>query len=161
MTIAYIGLGSNLEDPRAQVSSAMAELEGLPASRVLGKSSLYLSAPLGPSDQPDFINAVVKLETGLTPAVLLRHIQALEHGHGRRRERHWGPRTLDLDLLLYGNKKIKNRTLTVPHPEIGKRNFVLCPLLELAPGIEIPGQGPARELLRDLDAAGAGRIAPV
>jgi 2-amino-4-hydroxy-6-hydroxymethyldihydropteridine diphosphokinase len=150
MTLAYIGLGSNLEDPRAQVQTALDEVGSIPGTRLLNTSSLYRSAPQGPQDQPDFINAVAEVETTLPADALLGYMQDIEQRHGRARTRHWGPRTLDLDLLLYGNMKINGDKLTLPHPHIASRNFVLCPLLELDPQIEIPDLGPASVLLEKL-----------
>jgi len=151
MAIAYIGLGSNLDDPEAHVQAALDELGDIPQTRLLNKSSLYRSAPVGPQDQPDFINAVAQVETSMQADVLLGRLLEIEDRHGRHRTRHWGPRTLDLDLLLYGNMIINNENLTVPHPHIALRSFVLCPLLELEPLIEVPGLGPARALLEKLD----------
>jgi len=150
MTIVYIGLGSNLDDPEAQVRSAIQELAIIPQCRVVAVSSMYESPPLGPQDQPDYINAVVKLETSLSAEELLEQMQKIERQHGRRRERHWGPRTLDLDLLLYDQMTIDTEHLTVPHPRIASRAFVLCPLLEVAADIEIPGLGLAQSLLDKL-----------
>lgn len=145
---AFIGLGSNLENPRQQVSTALQELATLPATRVSARSSLYSSAPLGPTDQPAYINAVARLETQLPAAVLLEALQAIEAQHGRvRKGEHWGPRTLDLDILLYAAEQIDTARLRVPHPGIAARNFVLQPLAEIAPALEIPGIGAVRELL--------------
>lgn len=141
MTECFIGLGSNLEDPRAQVLRAFGELDGLPSSTLLQQSSLYQSAPLGPQDQDDFINAVARLRTSLEPADLLSELQHIESDHRRVRERHWGPRTLDLDILLYGDECIETEELHVPHREMSKRNFVLVPLFEIAPDLSIPGIG--------------------
>jgi len=146
MIVAYIGLGSNLDQPERQVLEAMAELEQLPDTCQVKKSSLYRSAPVGPQDQPDFINAVVQLETELSAQSLLEQLQQLEHKHGRVRTQHWGPRTLDLDLLLYGNMIIKTEKLTVPHPHMAARSFVLYPLLEIAPELAIPELGRVSEL---------------
>lgn len=112
--LAYIGLGSNLESPIEQVREALNELAMLPLSRLVVASSLYASRPVGPQDQPDFINAVAALETHLSPLALLDQLQALEQQHRRRRQRHWGPRTLDLDLLLYANDAIDTPRLRVP-----------------------------------------------
>ncbi|MEX2353988.1 MAG: 2-amino-4-hydroxy-6-hydroxymethyldihydropteridine diphosphokinase [Gammaproteobacteria bacterium] len=151
MALAYIGLGSNLDGPQTHISRAITELADIPESRVVDKSSLYISPPMGPQDQPDFINAVVKLETLLSADELLEQLQKIEEYHGRRRDQHWGPRTLDLDLLLYDKTKINNKNLIVPHPHIASRNFVLCPLLELDPLLDIPELGPARDLLSRLD----------
>ena len=131
--LAYIGLGSNLESPIEQVREALTELARLPLSRLVAASSLYASRPVGPQDQPDFINAVAALETRLSPLALLDQLQALEQQHRRRRQRHWGPRTLDLDLLLYANDHINSPRLRVPHPQMTARAFVLLPLAEIAP----------------------------
>lgn len=125
--LAYIGLGSNLESPIVQVREALNELAMLPLSRLVAASSLYASRPVGPQDQPDFINAVAALETQLSPLALLDQLQALEQQHRRRRQRRWGPRTLDLDLLLYANDTIDTPRLRVPHPQITARAFVLLP----------------------------------
>lgn len=146
--IAFIGLGSNLSDPRAQVLGAMQALAGLPRTRLLARSSLYRSAPVGYLDQPDFINAVVKLETELSPRALLDAMLALEHDNGRTREFRNAPRTLDLDLLMYGSLQHHEHGLTVPHPQMQLRAFVLRPLLEIEPGCMIPGVGAAEEALR-------------
>jgi 2-amino-4-hydroxy-6-hydroxymethyldihydropteridine diphosphokinase len=154
MPIAYIGLGSNLNDPVRQVTEAMMELERLPATRLLARSSLYRSKPFGVTDQPDYINAAVKLDTRLTAGRLMENLLNIENRHGRvRGPVRWLPRTLDLDLLLYGRRRIRSKTLVVPHPEIAKRNFVLMPLAELSPDLNIPGQGQARVLLQRISAA--------
>lgn len=159
MIPAFIGLGSNLDRPEQQVLAAIRELAVLPQSRLIVTSSLYRSTPLGPQDQPDFINAVVKLETGLPAADLLGQLQQLERQHGRTRTVHWGPRTLDLDLLLYADMIIDTDTLSVPHPQISLRGFVLEPLLEIEPAVAIPGLGPAREIYRQLAAAPLQKVA--
>lgn len=135
--IAYIGLGSNLASPIEQVRQALEGLATLPLSRLVISSSLYASRPVGPQDQPDFINAVAALETRLSPLALLDQLQALEQQHRRRRQRHWGPRTLDLDLLLYGNELIETPRLSVPHPQMTARAFVLAPLAEIAPSLNL------------------------
>lgn len=148
MTLAWIGLGSNLADPKAQVRSGIEALSQLPECAVRAQSSLYRSAPLGNPEQPDYINAVARIETALQPLDLLHALQAIEAAHGRDRgSGHWGPRTLDLDLLIYGDRQIQSDPLTIPHPGIPQRNFVLCPLLEIDSNMWIPGLGPARELL--------------
>ncbi len=136
--LAYIGLGSNLGKPVDQISTALAELAELPACELAAASSLYRSAPLGPQDQPDYINAVVALRTTLNPLELLKALQTIEQAHERVRQERWGPRTLDLDLLLYDDLRIGSEVLTVPHPEIYHRNFVLTPLYEIAPGLVMP-----------------------
>ncbi|WP_136254897.1 2-amino-4-hydroxy-6-hydroxymethyldihydropteridine diphosphokinase [Onishia niordana] len=138
---AYIGLGSNLDDPLTHVERALGELDRLPLTRVAGASSCYASRPVGPQDQPDFINAVAHLETRLSPLSLLDQLQALEQRHARVRQRHWGPRTLDLDLLLYDNQCLHHPRLRLPHPELANRAFVVVPLHELAPSLELPGLG--------------------
>ncbi|MEJ1469487.1 MAG: 2-amino-4-hydroxy-6-hydroxymethyldihydropteridine diphosphokinase [Candidatus Sedimenticola sp. (ex Thyasira tokunagai)] len=143
---AYVGLGSNLEDPEAQVNSALNELSAIPLSRCVAHSSLYISSPLGPADQPDYINAVAALETALEPYPLLRALQAIEQRHKRKREKRWGPRTLDLDLLLYGGLILNDTDLKIPHPGIAIRPFVLYPLLEIAPSLELPGLGVIQQL---------------
>ena len=146
---AYIGLGSNLEDPLEQVRRALAELDAVPGSRLAARSGLYRSPPMGPAEQPHYINAVAALETRLEPRALLAELQRIERAHGRHRGAdRWGPRTLDLDLLLYGERRIREPALTVPHPGLHERAFVLYPLAEIAAGLVVPGHGPLRELLQ-------------
>lgn len=144
---AFIGLGSNLEQPERQISQAFDELSSLPQTRLQARSSLYRSPPMGPADQPDYLNAVAQLQTGLEPQTLLSELQRIEHLHGRERALRWGARTLDLDLLLYGDRRIDTPTLSVPHPGMAQRHFVLYPLAELAPDLEIPGLGALAGLL--------------
>jgi 2-amino-4-hydroxy-6-hydroxymethyldihydropteridine diphosphokinase len=144
----YIGLGSNLENPVDQVNSALDSLRKLEHSKLTSVSSLYISKPMGPADQPDFINAVACLETSLEPNVLLDALQGIEQAHGRQRgDMRWGPRTLDLDILLYGDKSIKSERLSVPHPGLHERSFVLYPLQEINPDLQIPGYGHIAELI--------------
>jgi len=143
VTIAYIGLGSNLAEPQSQVESALRELSSLPASRLVARSSLYRSAPVGYGAQPDFINAVAALDTALGAPELLRELQALEGRHARERSFPDAPRTLDLDLLLFGDETICEPALVVPHPRMHERAFVLEPLVEIAPQARIPGRGRA------------------
>jgi 2-amino-4-hydroxy-6-hydroxymethyldihydropteridine diphosphokinase len=138
---ATIGLGANLNDPAAQVEYALAELDRLPATRLIARSSLYASAPVGYVDQPDFINAVAQVETELAPRALLVALLDIEHRHGRERSFRNAPRTLDLDLLLYGSAHFHEEGLTLPHPRMTERGFVLLPLLEIAPDTVIPGRG--------------------
>ena len=145
--LAYIGLGSNLERPLDQLLRALPELNGIPSSSLQASSSFYLSSPMGPADQPDYVNAVSALHTRLPPLELLDQLQRIEQEHGRQRGLRWGPRTLDLDLLLYGNQVIRNDRLTVPHPGIGGRAFVLLPLVELDPELRVPGLGPIADVL--------------
>jgi 2-amino-4-hydroxy-6-hydroxymethyldihydropteridine diphosphokinase len=140
VTTAYVGVGSNLNDPRAQVLQAFTELDGLPHTRVVRKSSLYRSAPMGHAAQPDFVNAVAQVETGLPAERLLAELQAVEARHGRERSFPNAPRTLDLDLLLYGTARIASPALTVPHPRMHERAFVLKPLLEIAPQLPFTAQ---------------------
>lgn len=133
MTAAYIGLGSNLENPENQVRQAFDELDRLPQTRLVRKSSLYRTAPIGLETQPDFVNAVAELETALPAEQLLAELQDIEKSHGRERTLKNAPRTLDLDLLLFGDAKLDSPQLTVPHPRMHERAFVLKPLLEIAP----------------------------
>lgn len=138
---AFIGLGSNLSDPGAQILKACAELGNLPQTRLLSCSSLYRSAPVGYADQPDFINAVAEVETGLAPHALLEALLDLEHRHGRVREFRNAPRILDLDILLYDDLTCHEHGLTLPHPRMHERAFVLQPLHEIAPSCIIAGHG--------------------
>ena len=158
MTSCYIGLGSNLENPRQQVQDALQSLSALPEVNKLHCSSLYRSAPLGPQDQPDFINAVAELQCDLPALALLSALQQIENQQGRVRKQHWGPRTLDLDLLLYGDEEIKLEQLKVPHPEMPNRNFVLIPLYEIAPQLTIPTMGKIEDLVKQVSADGLERI---
>jgi 2-amino-4-hydroxy-6-hydroxymethyldihydropteridine diphosphokinase len=137
-TDAFIGLGSNLEDPTAQLALAVSELAQLPQTTLVAQSAFYASRPVGPQDQPDFVNGAAWLRTGLTAHELLDHLQAIEQAHGRERVRHWGPRTLDLDLLVFGERTLSDDRLTVPHPELPNRDFVLQPLLDLKPDLVLP-----------------------
>lgn len=136
--VAYVGLGSNLEHPAAQLARAVAELARLPDTTLQAQSPFYASRPVGPQDQPDFVNGAVALTTGLSAHQLLDHLQAIEQAHGRERLQHWGPRTLDLDLLMYGHERICDARLTVPHGELADRDFVLQPLLDLNPELTLP-----------------------
>ncbi|OUR80945.1 2-amino-4-hydroxy-6-hydroxymethyldihydropteridine diphosphokinase [Colwellia psychrerythraea] len=136
---AYIGLGSNLSDPRVQVINAAKELGNISASNVIALSALYLSKPMGPQDQDDYINAVVALETSLSALELLDALQGIENSAGRvRKDNRWGARILDCDILLYGNESIENERLTVPHYGMKVREFVLLPLAEIAPSLHLP-----------------------
>jgi 2-amino-4-hydroxy-6-hydroxymethyldihydropteridine diphosphokinase len=146
-TEAYIALGSNLDHPARQVEVAFDLLDEIAASSLVRRSSLYRSSPLGGIEQPDFVNAVAALETTLTPGALLGELQAIERLRGREEEHaHWGPRVLDLDLLVYGDQVIDEPNITVPHPGIAARNFVLLPLCEIAPNLEVPGLGCVKNL---------------
>lgn len=136
---AYIGLGSNLDDPQKQLHHAMEALRHIPESRLTAVSPLYRSKPMGPADQPDYVNGVAMFDTCLKPLVLLDALQAIEQQQGRLRTgEQWGPRTLDLDLLLYGSEVIDLPRLQVPHPGITQRGFVLRPLFDLAPELTLP-----------------------
>jgi 2-amino-4-hydroxy-6-hydroxymethyldihydropteridine diphosphokinase len=148
VTAAYIGLGSNLHEPRAQVVEAFDELAALPHTRLVARSPLYRSAPVEAPGQPDFVNAVAAVETELSAAQLLEGLQGIEARHARQRSTRNAPRTLDLDLLLYDEMSLSSPLLTLPHPRMHLRAFVLRPLLDLDPRAEIPGRGAARELLR-------------
>jgi 2-amino-4-hydroxy-6-hydroxymethyldihydropteridine diphosphokinase len=136
---AFIGLGSNLDEPTQQVLSALAELAALPDSELRARSSLYQTPPMGPPNQPDYVNAVAELATRLSPHRLLDELQRIEQKHRRLRQEHWGPRTLDLDLLVYGSAQIDDPRLRVPHPGLADRAFVVVPLAEIAPALQIPG----------------------
>jgi len=144
----FIGLGSNLADPKAQIRSAVATLKQLTSSQFIACSALYASPPMGPQDQPDYINAVLELETNLTAHDLLDKLQAIEQQQGRQRNRHWGERTLDLDLLVYGEQNIADERLQVPHPGIATRAFVLYPLVEIAADLILPNLGAIKQLLK-------------
>lgn len=137
-TTACISLGANLGDPLRTLQLAIGNLRALPGTQLAAVSSFYRSTPLGPAGQPDYINAVVVLETNLTPHGLLDQLQNIENQHGRTRSLRWGARTLDLDLLLYGSDEIHTSSLNVPHPELKNRNFVVIPLLEACPGLVLP-----------------------
>ena len=147
---AYIGLGSNLQQPIEQVKRALQKLAKIPHTRLIRVSPLYSSTPLGPADQPDYINAVAALATMLSASELLDALQAIEQQQGRVREgERWGPRTLVLDLLLYGDQQIQTKRLTVPHPGLGERNFVLYPLHDIAgEDLLIPGLDTVGHLLQ-------------
>jgi 2-amino-4-hydroxy-6-hydroxymethyldihydropteridine diphosphokinase len=149
VTVAYVGIGSNLDDPRAHVMQAFDELDRLPHTRVVKKSSLYRSAPVGYANQPDFINAVAQLETGLPAERLLAEMQDVEARHGRERSFPNAPRTLDLDLLLYGDLRLSGASLTIPHPRMHERAFVLKPLLEIAP--HLPFEQPKDQSVERID----------
>ncbi|HRY14379.1 MAG: 2-amino-4-hydroxy-6-hydroxymethyldihydropteridine diphosphokinase [Candidatus Competibacteraceae bacterium] len=146
--LAYIGIGSNRCDPANQVRRALQALATLPASRLTTHSPWYRTAPVGgPPGQPDYLNAVAAVETTLSPDALLAALQAMENAQGRVRAERWGPRTLDLDLLLYGSIIRDDPYLTLPHPRLHQRAFVLYPLHDIAPDLTIPGQGKLTALL--------------
>lgn len=147
-TDCYVGLGSNLADPVAQLAGAITAMALLPDTQLVAQSPFYQSRPVGPQDQPDFVNGAVWLNTLLSPLALLDHLQAIELRHGRERTRHWGPRTLDLDILMFGDQVIEQPRLTVPHRELPNRDFVLQPLLDLDPQLTLPDGRPLRQLLQ-------------
>jgi len=149
---AFVGVGSNLDEPLAQVAAALTAMAVIADTDLVAQSSCYRSTPLGPADQPDYINAVVELATALSPHALLAELQAIENAQGRQRVERWGPRTLDLDLLLYADWQLHTDALTLPHPEMHKRAFVLVPLLEIAPDTMIPGLASAALLLQQIPA---------
>jgi 2-amino-4-hydroxy-6-hydroxymethyldihydropteridine diphosphokinase len=152
MENAYIGIGSNLADPAAQVEAGLRALDALPQSHLLRRSPLYRSAPWGHAEQPDFINAVALIETGLAAAQLLHELHEVERRAGRDRATlRWGPRVLDLDILLYGVHRIDEPGLHVPHPHLHERAFVLVPLAQIAPRLNVPGRGPVSALLAGID----------
>lgn len=146
--VVYIGVGSNLQNPQQQVTDALTLLDNMPETVCARVSSLYRSRPMGPADQPDYINAVAELKTTLSARILLQHLQDIEARQGRvRGAERWGPRTLDLDILLYNHQVICESNLVVPHPGIPERAFVLYPLQQLAPDIEIPGLGSLKDII--------------
>ncbi len=149
---AYVGIGSNLDSPRDQVERAIAALGAIENTRLVRTSPLYLSAPLDGSEQPDYVNAVSALLTCLDADGLFRSLKAIEEAQGRSRDGdRWGLRTLDLDLLVYSSASIDEKDLKVPHPGIRERNFVLLPLLDIAPHLRIPGQGSVTGLAAAID----------
>lgn len=152
MAIVYIGLGSNLAEPRVQVENGLLALSGLAQTRLLRRSRLYRSAPWGHADQPEFVNAVAQVDTALAPHGLLDALLAIERNAGRQRDAtRWGPRVLDLDILAYDDVAIDEPGLHLPHPHLHERAFALMPLCELAPELQLPGRGRADELLARLD----------
>jgi 2-amino-4-hydroxy-6-hydroxymethyldihydropteridine diphosphokinase len=156
---AFIGLGSNLESPIAQLKSARLAINALDNVQELAFSSLYASSPMGPQDQPDYVNAAMSVATSLAPLDLLHVLQAIELEHGRvRGVQRWGARTLDLDLLLYGDQQIESPELTVPHRGIAERAFVLVPLTDCDADLVVPGKGKLSDLLRNCPSTGLRRL---
>ncbi|MCK9503638.1 MAG: 2-amino-4-hydroxy-6-hydroxymethyldihydropteridine diphosphokinase [Porticoccaceae bacterium] len=151
---AFIALGSNLGNPAVQLTTAIGDIDLLPKTSVTATSRFYRSAPIGPQEQPDYINAVIKIVTSLAPLELLDHLQGIEQRHGRRRHLHWGPRTLDLDILLYGDAIIDLERLQIPHPQMTFRNFVIYPLADIAPTLCLPGGVSITQLLANLPSGG-------
>jgi len=146
---AYVGIGSNLQSPRDRVLEAIERMSALEATRVVLRSQLYLTRPMGPQDQPDFVNAAVGLLTQLAARELLVGLLGIERSMGRDRQERWGPRVIDLDLLWMVDSSIDEPGLTVPHPGVSTRNFVLYPLADIAPTIKIPSVGLVLDLKRD------------
>lgn len=154
MTLVYIALGSNLASPLTQVNAAIAALGTLPDSRIVAVSGFYRTPPLGPQDQPDYLNAAVALETSLAPESLLDHTQRIELDQGRvRKAERWGPRTLDLDIMLFGDETLATPRLTVPHYDMKNRGFMLWPLFEIAPELRFPDGETLASVLAHLGAA--------
>jgi 2-amino-4-hydroxy-6-hydroxymethyldihydropteridine diphosphokinase len=158
MQTAFIALGSNLQQPEQQLLRAFAEIKSLPKTRLIKRSSLYKTAPVGYDNQPDFINAVAQVETDLTPRELLRALLAIENKHGRERPFPNAPRELDLDLLLYSDLRMNTDELTLPHPRMHERGFVLLPLAEIAPELILFKYGKIADLAKNCMAQGVGRI---
>lgn len=154
----YIALGSNQDDPVVQIDRALATLDAHPELRVAAVSRLYRTPPWGVLEQPPFVNAAASLETSLSPEALLDVLVAVEQAAGRRREQRWGPRSLDLDLLLYGHRQLASERLQLPHPRMHERAFVLVPLLDVAPDVVIPAHGRADDLLSKVDRSGVEAI---
>jgi 2-amino-4-hydroxy-6-hydroxymethyldihydropteridine diphosphokinase len=148
---AFVGLGSNLDDPARQLRRALDALAALPDTTLHASSRFYRSPPWGPIAQPDFVNAVAALDTGLAPPALMEALLGIEREAGRQRRERWGPRVLDLDLLLYDGLEWASDTLQLPHPRMHERPFVLLPLAELAPDLELPGLGSLRQLIQSVD----------
>lgn len=156
---AFVALGANLGDPARQVERAIDELASLPDTELVGRSSLYRSRAVGYVDQPDYVNAVAELQTRLAPRSMLARLLDIERRHGRERTFRDAPRTLDLDILLYDALTLDEPGLRLPHPRMHERAFVLLPLAELAPDLDIPGKGPLRRLLAEVDTRQARRLA--
>lgn len=151
---AYIGLGSNLDNPTQQLDAALTRIAALADTLVTAVSRRYLSKPLGPQDQPDYINAVAAISTSLSPRQLLNALQAIEQQQGRSRGIRWGARTIDLDILLYGDLQLTSPELEIPHPELANRNFVLLPLADIAPKLTLPDQRTLTSLLANTSSEG-------
>jgi len=158
VTRVYLAIGSNLASPLEQVNAALAALAEIPESQLVAVSDFYRTPPLGPQDQPDYLNAAVALETALAPEALLDHTQRIELQQGRERKAHrWGPRTLDLDIMLFGEMQIDTPRLTVPHYDMKNRAFMLLPLAQIAPDLRFPNGDKLSDLLANLDPSGISR----
>ena len=159
-TPAYVAIGSNLDDPVAQVTGSFAHLAAIRKTKLIARSRLFRTAPLGPQDQPDFVNACVGLLTHLEAGELLSELKELERELGRAAPVvRWGPRRIDFDLLVFGAERIDSTSLTIPHPGIPTRNFVLYPLLDFAPELFVPGHGRVKELASRVSADGLSALA--
>lgn len=156
--IAYIGLGSNLNNPKEQIKQALLSLHNQEDIEIIGLSSLYQSRPIDNSSQPDYLNAVAKVNTHLTALELLRVCQHIEEAQHRVREKKWGARTIDLDIILYGVQVIASKELIVPHPQMMNRAFVLVPLAEIEPDLEVPILGDINKLLQEIDITSVTKI---
>lgn len=154
----FVGLGSNINDPVWQLHSAIREIDEIHDAALVSVSPFYQTVPVGILDQPPFVNAVVQVETTLSPQDFLRQLSAIESDHGRIRAEKNGPRTLDLDILIFNEWRIDDGNLTIPHPRMHERAFVLVPLLDIAPAVYVPGKGPARQLLETVGASGVHRM---
>jgi 2-amino-4-hydroxy-6-hydroxymethyldihydropteridine diphosphokinase len=157
--LAYIGLGSNLENPRAQIEQTFVDLTAIPNTRLLASSARYSSNAVGPGKQPNYVNAAALLDTDLSPLALLDALQAIEQAHRRVRIEHWGPRTLDLDILLLDQQVIDSERLKVPHPYLAERDFVLYPLADIAPELCLPDGRNLKELISQCPSNGLVRLA--
>ncbi len=160
LSVAWIGLGSNLNDPESQVRGTLNAFRHHKSISLLRTSAMYRNPPMGPANQPDFVNAVAMIETGLSPRELLDELLCMESERGRIREpgSHWGPRAIDLDILLYDDRQIDQPDLKIPHPGISQRNFVLFPLLEAEPDLWIPGIGKVKDIAAGHDSTALIRI---
>ena len=161
MAAVFLGLGSNLGDKEANIREALGRLARHPNVRLEQVSSLYETAPIGFTEQPDFVNAVVLIETRLSPVDLLHAVLGIENDMGRVRNRHWGPRVIDIDLLLFNNTEMDTPELTLPHPRMMERAFVMAPLAEIAPDLELPGGRKPQDVLEDLKGQRVRRLAEV
>lgn len=157
-TEVYIGLGSNLASPDRQIGRAITAIARLPTTKLTKTGSWYKTRAIGPGRQPGYLNTVVAIATALTPLRLLKALQDIEHQQGRKRIVRWGPRTIDLDILLYGGQTIHCKKLTIPHPRLTQRNFVILPLADVAPDLVLPDATPLRQLLANCGTAGIVRV---
>ncbi|RLA47356.1 MAG: 2-amino-4-hydroxy-6-hydroxymethyldihydropteridine diphosphokinase [Gammaproteobacteria bacterium] len=157
-TEVYIALGSNLNSPPRQVQRAISSLARLPETKLIHTAPWYRSRAIGPGKQADYINTVVSIATALTPRQLLRELQAIENQQGRKRVVRWGPRSIDLDILLFGKRTIKSKILTIPHPHLTRRNFVIYPLADIAPDLVLPDTTSVQKLLANTCAEGIVRL---